>query len=124
MEIRTPKGGFSEVFKKYIVEEIETGRMTAAEANRKYDIFGHSTILRWRRKYGSVEVKTAIRRKAYQMDEENFKFTRLQNEIKSLRQELDSVRMKNVVLETFVDIAEQELGIPIRKKYGAEQSGQ
>jgi hypothetical protein len=31
--------------------------------------------------------------------------------------------MKNVVLETMVDVAEKELEIPIRKKYGAKQSG-
>jgi hypothetical protein len=47
---------------------------------------------------------------------------RLENEIKALKQELEDARLKNVVMETFLDIAEKELGIPIRKKYGAKQS--
>ena len=47
---------------------------------------------------------------------------RLENEIRALKQELEDARLKNVVMETFVDLAEKELGIPIRKKYGAKQS--
>ena len=42
--------------------------------------------------------------------------------IKELKRELEDARFKNVVLETLVDVAERELGIPIRKKYGAKRS--
>ena len=48
---------------------------------------------------------------------------RLQNEVRELKQELEAARIKNVVLETLVDVAERELNIPIRKKYGAKRSG-
>jgi hypothetical protein len=48
---------------------------------------------------------------------------RLHNEIKSLKGELDDARMKNVVLETLVDIAEKKLEIPIRKRFGGKKSG-
>jgi len=56
------------------------------------------------------------------MDDKEVELLRLQNEIKELKQELESARFKNVVLETLVDVAERELGIPIRKKYGAKRS--
>lgn len=56
------------------------------------------------------------------MDVKEIELLRLQNEIKALRQELDDARFKNVVLETLVDVAERELRIPIRKKYGAKRS--
>ena len=56
------------------------------------------------------------------MDEKEIELLHLQNEKKALRQELEDARFKNVVLETMVDIAERELGIPIRKKYGDKQS--
>jgi transposase len=45
------------------------------------------------------------------------------NENKALKEELEAARVKNVVLETLVDVAERELQIPIRKKYGAKWSG-
>lgn len=54
MEIRTKDGHFSESFKLFIVEEVESGRITKAEAQRKYDILGHSTVLKWCRKYGKL----------------------------------------------------------------------
>lgn len=49
------------------------------------------------------------------MDEKEVELLRLQNEIKELKRELEDARFKNVVLETLVDVAEKELGIPIRK---------
>ena len=45
------------------------------------------------------------------------------NENKALKEELEAARLKNVVLETLVDVAERELQIPILKKYGAKRSG-
>lgn len=119
MNIRTPEGGFSESFKIYVVSEIEKGRLTQAEANRKYDILGHSTVLKWIRKYGSTKYE---HRKAATMSKDTYEVLRLENEVKALKKELEDARLKNVVLDTFVDIAEKELGIPIRKKYGARQS--
>ena len=57
------------------------------------------------------------------MPQKEHELIRLNNEIKALKQELEDARFKNVVLETLVDVAERELQIPIRKKYGAKQSG-
>lgn len=121
MEIRTNDGGFSESFKMYVVDEIESGRLSRSEAMRKFNILGHSTIQRWLKKYGSLKQSKPITKRSL-MTQDNFEQQRLNNEIRSLKQELEDARMKNVVLETFVDIAEKELGIPIRKKYGARQS--
>jgi hypothetical protein len=55
--------------------------------------------------------------------ERDIELLRLQNEIHELKQELEAARIKNVVLETLVDVAEREFHIPIRKKYGAKRSG-
>lgn len=121
MEIRTTAGEYSESFKMYIVDEIETGRLNQSQANRKYNILGHSTISKWLRKYGSVKHGRQPGR-TVTMNKESYELLRLQNENRALKNELDDARLKNIVLETFVDIAEKELGIPIRKKYGAKQS--
>ena len=47
----------------------------------------------------------------------------LRNENKALKQDLEDSRDKNLIWETLVDVAERELQIPIRKKYGAKLSG-
>jgi hypothetical protein len=43
-------------------------------------------------------------------------------DIKTLQAELRKSRLHNKVLLAVIDIAEQELGVPIRKKYGTRQS--
>ena len=113
---------FTEAFKLHVVGEVESGRISQSEASRRYGILGHSTILKWIHKYGrfSSHLNTKIGLKS--MDEKEIELLRLQNENKALRQELEDARFKNVVLETLVDVAERELGIPIRKKYGAKRS--
>ena len=120
MAIRTFGGRFSEAFKLHVIEEVESGRLTQSEARRKYGILGHSTIEKWFRKYGSLRYSSA-KGKTFMSNDAHDKL-RLENEIKALKQELEDARLKNVVMETFLDIAEKELGIPIRKKYGAKQS--
>ena len=118
MDIRTKQGTFSEACKLHIVEEVEAGRLSQSEAMRRYGILGHSTILKWCRKYGQLPTS----RRGVQMARQEHEALLLENEIKALKQELDDARFKNVVLETLVDVAEKELGIPIRKKYGAKRS--
>ena len=110
---------FPEAFKLHVVEEVETGRITQSDAGRKYGILGHSTILKWCRKYG----KTPKMGGAKVMQDNKFELLRQANEIKALKQELEDARFKNMVLETLVDVAERELRVPIRKKYGAKLSG-
>lgn len=111
---------YTEAFKRQVVWEVETGRLNKSEASQRYGILGHSTISKWCRTYGSLP---SPKHEREIMDEKDIELLRLQNEIKALRQELDDARYKNVVLETLVDVAERELKIPIRKKYGAKRSG-
>jgi transposase len=114
---------FTDEFKKYIVNEVESGRITRMKAMRKYNILGHSTILKWRRVYGNLQLKNTQKKVHYiKMNDDDKVLIRLNNEIKELNRELETARMKNVIMETAIDIAEKELSIPIRKKYGIKQS--
>jgi transposase len=45
----------------------------------------------------------------------------LEQEIKELRKALDNAKLRNLALETMIDIAENDLKIPIRKKPGTRQ---
>lgn len=114
---------FTEAFKLHVVREVELGRITKSDASRRYGILGHSTIMKWCRKYGKLTSQRSKGAKGTIMEKKDIEMLRLENEIKALKQELEDARLKNVVLETLVDVAERELAIPIRKKYGAKQSG-
>ncbi len=115
--------GYTEAFKMHVVREVEDGKITQLEASRRYGILGHSTILKWCRKYGRLRFKRSSGTKRMVMEERDSELLRLRNEVRELKQELEAARIKNVVLETLVDVAERELQIPIRKKYGAKRSG-
>jgi transposase-like protein len=43
------------------------------------------------------------------------------DDVKSLQEELRKARLHNQLLSAMIDIAEEDLGLPIRKKYGAGQ---
>lgn len=110
--------GYTEAFKLHVVKEVESGIIRECEARRKYGILGHSTILKWCRKYGNKPQLTG----AKEMPDKDFEMKRQANEIKALKEELDESRFKNMVLETLIDVAEEELSIDIRKKRGAKRS--
>ena len=114
--------GYTEAFKRHVVQEVERGRVTQCQASRKYGILGHSTILKWCRKYGIMSHIHSVKVKRGVMTEQDRVLHLLRNENKALKHELEESRFKNVVLETLVDVAEQELHVPIRKKYGAKRS--
>ena len=55
------------------------------------------------------------------MDEKDIELLRLKNEIRELKRELENARMKNIITETLVAVAERDLKVPVRKKYGAKR---
>ncbi len=115
--------GYTEAFKRHVVWEVESGRISKSEASRKYGILGHSTILKWCRKYGrKSQIHTGKEQRVVMTDPDR-ELLYLRNENKALKEKLEDAWDKNLIWETLVDVAERELQIPIRKKYGAKLSG-
>lgn len=113
---------YSEFFRRQVVEDVETGVLTESEAARRYGILGHSTILKWCRKYGRKKYPL-IPRELRPMSKEKQEIALLRKELAMLKKELSDEKMKNVVYETMIDIADETFGIDIRKKFGAKQPG-
>ena len=42
--------------------------------------------------------------------------------IKELERQLEDERLRSLAFSTMIDVAEEELGVPIRKKSGSKQS--
>lgn len=95
-----------------VVEEYLKGGVSLRELCRKYGLKA-SSLHRWVKEYeqsgGLVGVVTN-RSKAMQ---------EMSKDVKRLQRELYEARLHVKLMETMIDVAEKELGVPIRKKSGA-----
>lgn len=107
-------------FRRWLVREIVSGRMTKAEAYHRFDFGNHSqrvTLNTWIRQFSpSIAVTLPV-----MSEKERQKIEALQKQLKLLEKQLEDAQMKNVALETMIDVAEEQLKIKIRKKSGPKQ---
>ena len=106
--IRRTQRDYSLPFKLKVVWEVEKGELSYKEAQRKYGIQGRSTVLVWLRKHGSLEWQSEIPMKGKKTP---------QQEIKELKRKLKRLEMQNEILHKAAEIADEQLGTDIRKKY-------
>jgi hypothetical protein len=110
-------------FRRWLVREITAGRMTQLEALERFD-FGykntktsHTILSIWMKQYcPSIPVTLPV-----MSEKERQKLESLQKQLKELEKQLEHAQMKNVALETMIDVAEEQLKIKIRKKSGPKQ---
>lgn len=123
---RTQKD-YSYAFKLSVVEEIERSHLGIKAIARKYGIQSHSTVTNWLRKYGNLdwENKTHLtlpktpEQKILELEQ---KVRLLEKQKASLQKQVETSDKKVILFDMMIDIAEEELKIPIRKKYSPEQS--
>ena len=115
---------YEEAFKLQVIREVLGGKISKAEAKRLYGIRSNSAILEWMRQYsgekgydkrGKVLKKTEASKSSKPESEQT-------QRILELEELLRIERLKVTLSNTMIDIAEEELGINIRKKSGAKQS--
>lgn len=110
---------FENSFRRWLVSEIDSGRMTLSEARlrfklpRRFDI----SFREWQKKY-SDEIHLSL---SLMTSKERSDNKKLEQRIKELEKQLELAKMKNVALDTLIDVAETEFKIPIRKKPGSKQ---
>ncbi len=113
-------GEFSVAHKRWLVREIAAGRMTPLEAMDRFDFQSkdpRSLLKHWRKRYApQVVVSLPV-----MTEKERHKQELLLKRNKELLKQLEFAQMKNIALETLIDVAEEQLKIPIRKKAGAKQ---
>ena len=111
---------YSDEFKLTVAHEVLDGLICKDEARRKYGIKGKSAVLNWIRKFDqsksdSMKSKVAIKQTVKSLED-------LEAENRRLREELEMEQLRVRALNVMIDIAEDQLNIPIRKKSGAKQS--
>lgn len=105
-------------FKLAVVSQVEKGEMTYRQAQKVYGIQGRSTVLKWLRKHGSLDWNNP---KVHFMPSPLRKETPAQK-IKRLEKELSDEKLRNKILNTMIDISDQQYGTAIRKKYSPKPS--
>ena len=107
---------YEKAFRRWLVFEIETKRITIKEAVENFNIT-IDAIRHWRNKYAAQMVLPLPDMTA----EEKQKMELLQKQLKEAEKQLAEASMKNIALNMLIDVAEENLKISIRKKPGARQ---
>ncbi len=106
-------------FRRWLVCEIESGRMSWQEARTRFGMPYHFNQLYkdWQKKYSDQIILTLPLMSA----EDRTKNQELEKRIRELEKQLELAQMKVVALNTVIDIAEQSYKLEIRKKSGPKQ---
>ena len=117
-EIKELKEKYPLSFKRWLAREIESGTISAKEALDRFSINRDiKTVYYWVQLYGlGKELSLSI-----MTPEEKLDKALLEKRIKALEKALEMANLKNVAIETMIDIAEEQFKISIRKKAGPKQ---
>jgi|LSQX01.2.fsa_nt_gb transposase-like protein len=113
MKSKKPYVRYSEAFKRTVVEEVETGIMTANQATKYYGLGGRDTIYRWISTYGMNEEKG--RKVIIMTRKEETELTTIRRKLAEVEKERDEYKLRAIAWESMVEVAE-EMGIPLKKK--------
>lgn len=112
---------YSQSFRQEVATDYVHGDLSYAQVAEKYGLRGRETVKEWvrsLRKNGEIAPKTAL-----PMTEEEKRASDAKDlRIKDLERQLEDERLRSLGFSTMIDVAEEELGVPIRKKYGSKQS--
>jgi len=108
---------YNEVLKREVICLVQSGNLTKAEASRKFGIKGHSTILKWIRKFEGPDPPKSFMKEYDKLDKKA-----LIKRIKELERQLEDEQIRSFGYSKMIDIAEEQLKIPIRKKPDTKQS--
>ena len=107
------------ITKEAIIAEYLAGEITYRKLSAKYGV-SFQTIHQWVKMFQGKKrvkkVKVKISPASLVSEEESIPV-----EVKHLQAELRKERLHNKLLNAMIDIAEEQLKVSIRKKYGAKQ---
>ncbi len=109
---------YSRAFKQKVVNEIEEGKYSIAQARNIYDIGGGDTIHKWIKRMGKNHLISKIVR--VEMRGETDKLKELNKKIKVLESALANERIKTIALESLMEVAEERYGVDFKKNSSAK----
>ncbi len=109
---------YSNAFKLQVVRQIEQGQLSIAQARRRYDIGGSSTIGQWLKDLGKNHHTCKIMRIETPDDVDQRKTLQHQ------KQDLESAlaHLKILALESTIAVAEKHFGVDLKKNSAIQAS--
>ena len=107
-------------FRRWLISQIDSGNMSMNEVRDRFQLEQVNikrTLRRWQELY-SDELHLSLNAMSSKDRADNSK---LEKRIEELEKQLELAQMKNVALNTMIDIAEQDYKLSIRKKSGPKQ---
>jgi hypothetical protein len=107
-------------FRRWLVAEIESGRMSLQEARFRFQLplrFDSLYKVYWQPKY-SDQIHLSL---SLMSAEQRTNNKELEKRVRELEKQLELAQMKVMALNTVIDIAEKDYKLEIRKKYGPKQ---
>ena len=111
---------YSTAFRRKVVEEIETGQRSLAEARRIYDIRGKQTIQNWLVRFGKNHLLNKIVK--IEMKEERDTLREQRAKIRKLETALSDTLLENIVLRATIAEMEQVPGSKEKKSRSTRSS--
>jgi transposase-like protein len=106
---------YSLAFKQKVIQEIESGRLTAGEAQKLYGIGSNRTIDNWLEKYGKGHLINRVVR-IESTDEVN-RLKVVEKEKQRLESALAQAHLKILSLETMISKADEFYNTDIKKNF-------
>ena len=112
---------YSEDFKWNVVKDVLSGKLTKESARKLYSIQSNSAILYWMRKFsGNDDYK-----KYHSFGNQNLNMKSPvvpkseSKRIQELEKQLAEANLRASLFQTMIEVAEEQLSIDIKKKFGA-----
>ncbi len=97
---------YSKGFKMQCVGEVEAGKLCAFEVQRKYQIRGTDTVMRWVRQFGNGKHGKIIRvERAHEVNES----ARLRSELRKVKEALADTHMELALEKAFLVVACEQI---------------
>ena len=120
---RTIYHTYPEPLKLTVVREYESTNCSRAYLKRKYGLNSTNVIKAWVRKYGNNDYLSNQKRimtMPEDRSEDNQEVQALKRRIRQLERELEDAKLLSEAYSLMIKKAEEELKIPIRKKYNTK----
>lgn len=109
---------FSESFRKEKVRELELGLTSPTELKKAYEV-SYSTIYRWIYKFGGMKSKKE--KLVIEVESDSVRLVELKKRIAELERAVGQKQIMIDFQQKMIDLAEDEYGIDIKKKFSGEQ---
>ena len=110
---------FSPTLRKEVVRLVESGKLSIAAASREYQV-SKTTIYRWIHRYSTYNKKGAVL--VVDKDSQTEKLKKMQQKIAELEQAVGHKQMQIDYYKKFIDLASEEVGEDLKKKYDSAAS--